>query len=203
MCIRDRQSRALAAGIALRPHAKAHKCPSVALAQIARGAVGVCCQKVSEARPFIEAGVHDIHISNEIAGPAKARLLAGLAHHAKLSVCADAAEQVGWLAEAAAAAGSTLTVMVEIDIGHGRCGVPDIESAVALARQIAAARGLSFGGLQAYHGTVQHVRSPEERRQIIAAANARIRQTVAALEAAGLPCPTITGGGTGLSLIHI
>ena len=122
----------------------------------------MCCQKVSEARPFIEAGVHDIHISNEIAGPAKARLLAGLAHHAKLSVCADAAEQVGWLAEAAAAAGSTLTVMVEIDIGHGRCGVPDIESAVALARQIAAARGLSFGGLQAYHCLLYTSPSPRD-----------------------------------------
>jgi cysteine synthase len=67
----DLQARADASGMALRPHGKAHKCPAVALAQIARGAVGICCQKVSEAIPFIEAGVRDIHISNEIASPAR------------------------------------------------------------------------------------------------------------------------------------
>ena len=94
------------AGVQLRPHAKAHKCPEIALAQIARGAAGICCQKVSEALPFVQAGVRDIHISNEIAGPAKAALLTRLARHARMSVCVDDARQVAALAQAAAQAGS-------------------------------------------------------------------------------------------------
>lgn len=69
-------------GVALRPHAKAHKCPQVALRQLALGARGICCQKVSEALPFVAAGVRDIHISNEVVGPAKLALLAQLARAA-------------------------------------------------------------------------------------------------------------------------
>jgi len=183
----DLQARADAAGMALRPHGKAHKCPAVALAQIARGAVGICCQKVSEAIPFIEAGVRDIHISNEIASPGKARLLAQLARHARMSVCVDDLQQVDWLAAAVQEAGAELTVLVEIDIGHGRCGVADLELMTRIAARIQSLPRLSFGGLQAYHGTVQ----------IIDAANARIRQARARLESEGLPCAVVTGGGTG------
>ncbi|MDI9854308.1 DSD1 family PLP-dependent enzyme [Comamonas sp. 17RB] len=191
------QARADAAGMALRPHGKAHKCPAVALAQIARGAVGICCQKVSEAIPFIEAGVRDIHISNEIASPGKARLLAQLACHARMSVCVDDLQQVDWLAAAVQEAGAELTVLVEIDIGHGRCGVADVDLMARIAARIQSLPRLSFGGLQAYHGTVQHVRLPGERQQIIDAANARIRQARARLESEGLPCAVVTGGGTG------
>ena len=104
------QAAASAAGVHLRPHAKAHKCPDIALAQIARGAVGVCCQKVSEAVPFVAAGVTDIHISNEVAGPAKAAMLAQLARSARLSVCVDDATQVAALAAACAEADSRLDV---------------------------------------------------------------------------------------------
>ena len=73
-------------GVALRPHAKAHKCPEIALRQIALGAEGICCQKVSEAVPFLAAGVRDIHISNEVVGAAKLVLLARLAKQAKVTV---------------------------------------------------------------------------------------------------------------------
>lgn len=193
----DLQARAHAAGMALRPHGKAHKCPAVALAQIARGAVGICCQKVSEAIPFIAAGVRDIHISNEIASPGKAVLLAQLAGHARMSVCVDDVQQVDWLATAVQEAGAELTVLVEIDIGHGRCGVADLELMARIAARIQSLPRLSFGGLQAYHGTVQHVRLPEERQQIIDAANARIREARARLEREGLLCAVVTGGGTG------
>src|SRR5690606_15145623 len=75
--------------VALRPHAKAHKCPDVALRQLALGAAGICCQKISEAVPFAQAGVRDIHISNEVVGEAKLPLLAWLARQATVSVCVD------------------------------------------------------------------------------------------------------------------
>src|SRR5688500_9030618 len=84
----------------LRPHAKTHKCPTIALAQIAHGAVGVCCQKVSEAEAMVDGGVRDVLISNEVVGLAKLQRVAALAQRAKISICVDAHEQVAALAAA-------------------------------------------------------------------------------------------------------
>jgi len=191
------QAAADRANIKLRPHAKAHKCPDIALAQIARGAVGVCCQKVSEAIPFVRAGVADIHISNEVASPAKAALLAELARHARLSVCVDDAEQVDMLAAATAAAGTRLDVFVEIDVGQGRCGVTEPAAALRLVERIAAQPSLTMRGLQAYHGGIQHLRGWQERRDGAARAADRTGSFIARLEAAGVRCHVVTGGGSG------
>ena len=185
------------AGIRLRPHAKAHKCPDIALAQVARGAVGICCQKASEALPFVRAGIADIHISNELASPAKARMLAVLARHARISVCVDDARQVAALAQACAAAQAMVTVFVEIDVGQGRCGVADADAALRLVEEIALHPGLRFGGLQAYHGGAQHRRTRAERREAAAHAAAKAGAVVARLQAAGVACEVVTGGGTG------
>ncbi len=191
------QTAADRAGIDLRPHAKAHKCPDIALAQMARGAVGICCQKVSEAVPFVRAGVRDIHISNEIAGPAKAALLADLARHARLSVCVDDVAQIDALGAATLATGSHLDVFVEINVGQGRCGVPDAEAALRLVERIAAHGRLTMRGLQAYHGGIQHLRGWEERRDGASRAADRTGHAIARLEAAGVHCDVVTGGGTG------
>lgn len=191
------QARAAAAGVALRPHAKAHKCPAIAQAQIARGAVGICCQKVSEALPFVAAGIADIHISNEIVGAAKTALLAQLALHARVSVCVDHPSQVAALAEACAAAGSGLAVFVEINIGQDRCGVADAPAVLRLVELIAAQPALRFKGLQAYHGGLQHVRAHAERRELAARAAGRTGALVAALAQAGVRCEVVTGGGSG------
>ena len=191
------QSQADRAGLRLRPHAKAHKCPDIALAQVARGAVGICCQKASEALPFVRAGIADIHISNELAGPAKARMLAALARHARISVCVDDARQVTALAQACAQAESLVTVFVEIDVGQGRCGVADADAALRLVERIAMHPVLRFGGLQAYHGGAQHRRSRAERREAAAQAAGKAGAVVARLQAAGAACEVVTGGGTG------
>ena len=191
------QSLADRAGLRLRPHAKAHKCPDIALAQVARGAVGVCCQKVSEALPFVRAGIGDVHISNELASPAKARMLAALARHARISVCVDDARQVTALAQACGEAEASVTVFVEIDVGQGRCGVADADAALRLVEQIAMHPMLRFGGLQAYHGGAQHRRARAERREAAAQAAGRTGAVVARLQAAGAACEVVTGGGTG------
>jgi D-serine deaminase-like pyridoxal phosphate-dependent protein len=191
------QTAADAAGIALRPHAKAHKCPQIALAQIRRGAVGICCQKVSEALPFVQAGVRDIHISNEVVGPAKTALLAQLARHGRFSVCVDDATQVAALGAATAAAGSRLDVFVEINIGQNRCGVADVPAVLRLVEAIAAHDQLSFKGLQAYHGGVQHLRGHAERREAVVRAAARTAEIVEGLARSGVACATVTGGGSG------
>jgi 3-hydroxy-D-aspartate aldolase len=184
-------------GVRARPHAKTHKCPVIALKQIALGAVGVCVQKVSEAEAMVQGGVPDVLVTNEIVGRQKLRRLASLAHGARIGVCADDPGQIRALDEAAGEAGITLPVYVEVNMGGNRCGVEPGEPALALARQIADAPHLGFGGLQAYHGSAQHLRGWEERRQAIAGAADKAGRTRDVLARGGIECPVITGAGTG------
>lgn len=183
--------------VRVRPHAKSHKCPEIAHRQIAAGAVGVCCQKVSEAEAMVDGGITDVFVSNEIVGARKLQVLAKLATRARMSVCVDDARNVSDLATAAERAGSTLTVFVEIDVGSKRCGVPPGPAVVELARQIKRSPHLRFGGLQAYHGPAQHMRGVAQRRAASAAAAESARQTRMLLQDDGIECAVITGGGTG------
>jgi D-serine deaminase-like pyridoxal phosphate-dependent protein len=185
------------AGVALRPHAKSHKCPDIAHAQIERGAVGICCQKVSEAETFVAAGIRDVLVTNEVVGAARLARLARLAGSAKLGVLADDAANVRHLGAAARAEGVTLDVLVEVDVGAHRCGVAPGAPAVAIAETIARTAGLAFRGIHAYHGAAQHLRAPAERREAIAQAVALAGATREAIEAAGIACPVVTGAGTG------
>ncbi len=184
-------------GLALRPHAKSHKCPEVARRQIDAGAVGVCCQKVSEAEALVRGGIEDVLITNEIVGGAKIARLVQLTRRAKIAVLADDAENVAALAAAAAEEHVKLDVLVEIDVGAGRCGVAPGEPALALARCIAASPSLRFAGLHAYHGAAQHLRAADARQTAIAQAAERVRATRALIEAAGIACDKVTGAGTG------
>jgi len=188
--------------VAVRPHAKSHKCPQIALRQIALGAVGVCCQKVSEAEAMVRGGVPDVLIANEVVGAPKLKRLAALARQARVAVCADDAANVAALNEAARAFGVKLDVLVEVNVGANRCGVEAGAPAVALARRIADAPNLHFAGLQAYQGAAQHLRKVEERRAAIEAAIAKIKATQAGLADAGIPCERVTGAGTGTYLFE-
>jgi len=198
----ERNLRWLAAAVAgtlvrLRPHAKTHKCPAIALVQIAHGAVGACCQKVSEAEAMLSGGVTDVLVSNEIVGAPKLQRLAALARRARVAVCADDSGNVADLNEAALAQGVRLPVLVEVNVGADRCGVEPGEPALALARQIAGSRGLRFGGIQAYHGSAQHLREFAQRRAAIDAAVEKVRRTIDHLKHHGLACDVVTGSGTG------
>jgi D-serine deaminase-like pyridoxal phosphate-dependent protein len=188
--------------VMMRPHAKSHKCPQIAMRQIALGAVGVCCQKVSEAEALIEGGVGDVLVANEVVGAAKLKRLMGLARQARVAVCADDAGNVTALDAAARAAGVRLEVLVEINVGANRCGVEPGEPAVKLARQISSCANLRFAGLQAYHGAAQHLRKVDERRAAIESAAGRVRRTRELLEEAGIACPKVTGAGTGTYLFE-
>jgi len=189
-------------GVRLRPHAKSHKCAEIARAQIAAGAVGVCCQKVSEAEALVAGGVADVLVTNEIVGRRKTARLARLAREAKVAVLADDAGNVADLDAAARAEGVRLEVLIEIDVGAHRCGIEPGEPALALARRVASCRGLRFAGLHAYHGSAQHVRGPADRRAAIAAAAEKARLTKTLIENAGIACETVTGAGTGTFLLE-
>ncbi len=183
--------------VRLRPHAKTHKSPIVALKQMALGAVGVCCQKVGEAEAMVRGGVPDVLVSNEVVGGRKLARLAALARHARIGVCVDDPGNVDALSAAAGDAGAELDVLVELDVGGGRCGVAPGPEAVELARRVADRPGLRFRGLQAYRGTAQHLRSHEERTAATVEAADLAAGVRDRLAAAGLACPVISGGGTG------
>lgn len=194
----DTMAAKLAGGpVRLRAHAKTHKSPVIAHLQIARGAVGQCVQKVSEAEVLAWGGVGDILVSNQVVGAAKLARLAALSGIARVAVCADDARQLPALERAARDAGVRLAVLVEINVGGNRCGIAPGPEAVALAAAIAASPHLSFAGLQAYHGRAQHLRKPEERHFAIAACVDDTRRTVEQLRQHGLACPIIGGAGTG------
>ncbi len=183
--------------VRLRPHAKTHKCPIIALQQVAQGAVGVCVQKVGEAEAMVYGGVPDVLVTNEIVGRQKLRRLMALAPLARIGVCVDDAGQIDELEAAAAEAGVSLPVYVEVNMGGNRCGVEPGAPALDLARRVTDAPHLSFAGLQAYHGSAQHLRGWEERRQAIAQAVNKAGSTRDLLARNGIPCPVVTGAGTG------
>lgn len=188
--------------VQVRPHAKSHKCPQIAMRQIAAGAVGVCSQKVSEAEALVAGGVHDVLIANEVVGASKLKRLAALARQAHVAVCADDAGNVRALDEAARDFGVTLDVLVEVNVGGNRCGVEAGEPALRIAQAIGACRNLRFAGLQAYHGAAQHVRGVEERRSAIASAAEKVSRTKALLREHGIACEKVTGAGTGTYLFE-
>ena len=184
-------------GIRLRPHAKSHKCATIARAQIARGAVGICCQKTDEAAAFVEAGIRDVLVTNEVVAPAKVERLAALATHATIGVLVDSTAAVDTLSGAAMRASVTLDVYIEVDVGAHRCGVAPGAPAAALAADVARAPGLRLRGIQAYQGAAQHLREPAQRREAIDAAVDDARRTRDAIVAAGMACDLVTGAGTG------
>ena len=186
---------AAARGLKLRPHAKTHKCAEIARLQMQAGAVGVCVQKVGEAEALVEAGIANVYVSNEIVATSKLARLAALAGRATLAVAVDSTLGVERLAAALKAAGTTLDVFVEIDVGQGRCGVAPT-AAGALAHQVVA-HGLRFAGLQAYHGRAQHLRDAAARAAAIHHAVALVRAAQASITSAGIACPLVTGAGSG------
>ena len=191
-----------------RPHAKLHKSAEIALQLQRAGAVGACVQKTAEAEALAEGGVHDITITNQVIAHPKLLRVARLAAHlqtqgGRLALAVDSAEGIQRLAEAMAQAApqARIDVLVEIDVGQGRCGVPPGAPALALAQAVARLTQLRFAGLHAYHGRAQHLRSAAERREAIAAAVQAARHTRDLITATGLPVPLVTGSGTG-TLVH-
>jgi 3-hydroxy-D-aspartate aldolase len=185
-------------GVRHRAHAKTHKSADIALIQMELGgAVGVCCQKVSEAEAIVSGGVKDVLVSNEVVDLKKIERLAQLARRARVLVCVDDRGNVDDLSRAAQRHGVTMECLVEIDCGAGRCGVQWGEPVVELAKKIAAAAGLKFSGLQAYQGAAQHMHDYAERKAKIDAAIRQVADTVEMLKGAGLECDIVGGAGTG------
>lgn len=185
-------------GIALRPHAKTHKCAAIGHLQMAAGALGLCCAKLAEAEALAAAGLDRLLLTSPIVGARKVeRLLRLAARCAELMVVVDEADNLRALAAAAEAAGCDLGILIDVDIGQRRTGVTDAAQALALAETVAASPRLSLKGVQGYAGQVQHIADYAERKQQSHASLAQLGAMRDRLVAAGHPCPIVTGGGTG------
>lgn len=178
------QAHADANGYALRPHIKTHKLPRFAKRQVELGAKGITVQKLGEAEVMAAAGLDDLFLPYNILGAAKLARLKALNDKVTIAVTADSPDTVMGYAKTFVS-GKKLTVLVECDTGSMRCGVQSPAQALALARQISDAPGLTFGGLMTY--------PPAGKRD---AAEAWLREAIDLLNQAGITVPKVTSGNT-------
>ncbi len=172
-------------GLKFRPHIKTHKIPALAKLQLAAGAVGIACQKLTEAQVFIDAGIDDVQIPYNIIGPQKTARLAEMSMYHRITVSADHPSVVRGLAEAAAAIDGSIRVMADLATEIERTGAPP-EEVVQLAKQIEAEDHLHFAGILVYPS------NPSIRPALQAALDG--------LHQAGIGVDSVSGGGTGASL---
>eukprot|EP00051_Salpingoeca_urceolata_P033399 m.20540 g.20540 ORF g.20540 m.20540 type:complete len:412 (-) comp6197_c0_seq1:218-1453(-) len=189
-----------------RPHAKGHKCPDIAKMQVAAGAIGITVAKLGEAEVFARHGIESILIANQVVGTQKLRRLTRLlgdCPNLQLIVAVDMLVHADKLSEACSAAGVVLNVVIEVDIGMGRGGVPpQSASAVNLATKIAALPGLRFAGLMGYEGHLLDVADPDLKKQQILDAIQLLQDTRDGIkQQAGLNSDIISASGTG-SYMH-
>ncbi|PHR91160.1 MAG: alanine racemase [Blastopirellula sp.] len=186
-------------GMRHRVHGKMHKSADIAHYQIDKGdAIGICCQKVSEAESFARAGIKDILVSNQVRDPLKIKRLARIPTlGARIIVCVDDIDNVAELSAAAIEYSAIIECLVEIDCGAGRCGVTTSDAVVKIAKAIAEADNLKFTGIQAYQGAMQHIEQYADRKTKLDIAIDMVRDAVDGLKAEGLECDIVGGGGTG------
>src|SRR5690348_713138 len=145
----------------LRPHTKTHKIPELARKQIETGAAGITVAKLDEAEVMIDAGLTDLLIAYPIVGPTKTHRLADLAQRATITISLDSETAARGISAALSERGisaererdgANVNILVELDVGFGRCGVPNETEALRLAQTISSLRGLNFQGLMFFPG---------------------------------------------------
>jgi D-serine deaminase-like pyridoxal phosphate-dependent protein len=188
----------------IRPHCKTHKSRTIARRQVDAGARGVCCAKLNEASVIAAGGgVDDVMVTTPVAGRQKFEQLAALARLAKTTVVLDDASTVPDLAAAAEKAQRTIDVVIEVDVGQGRCGVPPGPAAAKLVDEVRRFPKLRFKGLHGYQGKLQMVVAYAERQKSVQRALDLLLDTANHIRRAGYSIETLTGGGSGSLAIDI
>jgi D-serine deaminase-like pyridoxal phosphate-dependent protein len=181
----------------LRPHFKAHKTPAIARRQLAAGScVGLTCATVSEAEA-VDGLCDDVLVANEVVSAEKCARVASLARRTRLTAAVDSAAGVDALAAAARAAGVTIQVLVDLNVGQERCGVAPGDDAVVLATRVSTTKGLMLRGVMGYEGHIQPIRDRAERDARAREAMQRLVETAQQIRDGGLSCEVVSGGGTG------
>src|SRR5437867_1702623 len=181
-------------GVGLRPHTKTHKTPEVSRMQLERGAVGLTVAKVGEAEVMVAAGLDDILVAYPVFGQENLRRLARLAKGRRILISVDAEATAEALSRAASEQGATIGVLVEFDVGMGRCGLPPGTECVELARKIEKLPGLKFRGLMTYFGNVWG--SAEDRKKEALHVAERVAQALEVFSRARMPIEIVSGGST-------
>jgi D-serine deaminase-like pyridoxal phosphate-dependent protein len=195
-------ARAKAWGVALRPHAKTHKCSAIPRRQVAAGASGIACATIDEAEVMVEAELPGVLVTSPFATEHKVSRLMELAHRRPdLAVVADHPQYVALLDEMARRSGVALSVLVDLDVGDHRTGAATLDTALNLAQQIQATRNLRFAGIQGYAGRIQHVAAFAKRSSEAAKVADQLAELRTRLELLGLGPSVVTGGGTGTHAI--
>lgn len=184
-------------GIPLRPHYKSHKCIWIAHEQIAAGAKGITCATLGEAEDLARAGIEDILVANQAPQLWNVARVAGLAARCRLTVCVDNAENIAALEAAAGLQRSVIRILVEYDVGMGRCGVLEPAEFLRLAKLADAAPHLVFDGVQAYAGHLSHERDFEKRKRDSDGVERRLSALKKYVEDAGLKINEVSGTSTG------
>lgn len=184
-------------GAAWRPHAKSYKCAWLARRVVAAGAIGVTCAKLGEAELFAAEGVRDLLITSPLVGKKKLDRLVALRQIADPIAVVDDPRQVQAIGAAAAAAGVTVRLLIEVDLGLKRCGVAPGAAAVELGRTVVRSPGVELAGIMGWEGHLLTLTDRHEKAAKIAAALGLLAETRDSLRAAGLPCPIVSAGGTG------
>ena len=184
-------------GLGLRVNVKTHKCLPLAEWQMKLGATGVCCATLGEAAVMIDGGVKGVLIATPMTTPQKIAEVVRLAGKSELLLAVDHPGNVSALSEAAAAAGVTIGILVDVDPGSKRTGVASDDAAVALVQQVSESAGLRYRGLQCYAGFIQHIENLIERREKNAQVTSRMQRLVERLRVMALAPEIVSGGGTG------
>jgi len=179
----------------LRPHMKTHKLPLISHKQIEAGAIGITCAKLGEAKIFFEAGIKSILIANEIVGAMKIQRLVHLAGYGDLIVCVDQFENAKEISEAAREYDRKINVLVEVDVGLGRCGVKPGKPALELIQKLSQLKHLRFRGIMGYEGGM-FIENLEEKKKQTQECNQRLVETKELIERNGFLVGIVTAGGS-------
>ena len=182
----------------LRPRIKHHKTPAIATKQIEKGAVGICCQKLSEAEVMAESGIKNILITYEIVTKFKINRLMEISKHANLIVLVDSPNNVKDLDEASCYFNTNLGILLDINVGQNRCGIePNSHLVESLAAQVLAASKLQFKGIHGYAGNIQNIVDYEERKKADEQSMNKAMVALEQLQNSKIPIEIVTAGGTG------
>ncbi|ATC65796.1 hypothetical protein CMV30_18600 [Nibricoccus aquaticus] len=151
--IRAMQSVCDAHGVELRPHIKTHKSAEIAHLQLANGARGLTCAKLSEAEAILPSGVRSLFIAHSLVDlrlTSRLNALAEKLEDLRLAVTSEAHLEA--FERLAAKLSGKVQVMLALDTGLGREGARDQSSAQALAAKISRYRHLQLRGFYTHEG---------------------------------------------------
>ena len=184
-------------GCSLRPHFKTHKSPLIAHMQVEKGAVGITCAKLGEAEVLARSGIKSILIANQIVDTSKIKRLAGLSKYCEIIVAVDNLKNLDDLNDAAVAFNTTISILIELDIGMGRCGVRSEIEALQLASKIGDLSRLRLKGIMGYEGHCVFIKDGKERELKTNEALGKLVHLKDHLINSGFPIEIVSGGGTG------